>query len=55
MEVGGQCHDTAALTAKKERQSPLRRSLNGPQSSSGRFGEEKTLLPLPLICNIKYE
>jgi len=35
------------FTLRKESRYPLNRRLGGPQSHSGRFGEEKYLLPLP--------
>jgi hypothetical protein len=35
------------FTARKEPQYTLDRGLCGPQSRSARFGDEKTLLPLP--------
>jgi hypothetical protein len=41
MEMSDQLHAPAALP-----QGPLDRRLGGPQSGSGRFGEEKHLLPL---------
>jgi hypothetical protein len=33
--------------AKKELQYQLNRRLDGPQTWTGRFGEEKIILPLP--------
>jgi hypothetical protein len=41
MEVSGQIHDAAALSPWKEPQYPIDRRLGGPQSRSGRGGEEK--------------
>jgi hypothetical protein len=41
MEVGGQFHAPAALPPGKEPRYPLDRRLGGPQSRSGRGGEEK--------------
>ena len=35
------------FTSKKEPRHPLSRRLDGPQTRSGRFGEEKTLFNLP--------
>jgi hypothetical protein len=43
MEVSGQFHAQAALPSRKEPQYPLDRRLGGPQSRSGRRGEEKIL------------
>jgi hypothetical protein len=45
MEVSGQLHASAALHPLKEH--PLDRRLGGPQSRSGRGGEEKNSQPLP--------
>jgi hypothetical protein len=45
MEVSGQLHAPAALPPGKEAPIPLDRTLGGPQSLSGRCGEEKTLAP----------
>jgi hypothetical protein len=41
MEVNGQLHTPAALPRGKESLVPLDRRLGGPQSRSGRDGEEK--------------
>jgi hypothetical protein len=41
MEVSGQLHALATLPPGKEPLVPLDRSLGGPQSRSGRSGEEK--------------
>jgi hypothetical protein len=41
MEVSGQLHAPAALPAGKEPLVPLDRKLGGPQSRSGRGGEEE--------------
>ena len=54
MEVSGQRHAPATLCPSphplgKEPRYPLNRSLDGTQSGSGRFGEQKNLLPLPAI------
>jgi hypothetical protein len=43
MEVSGQLHAPAALPPGKSPRYPLDRRLGGPQSRSGRFGEEKIL------------
>jgi hypothetical protein len=45
MEVSGQLHVPAALTPGKESCYPLARRLGGPQSRSGRGGEEKNSKP----------
>jgi hypothetical protein len=47
MEVSGQLHSPASLTPRKEPCYPLDRRLSGPQSRSGRGGEEKNSQPLP--------
>jgi hypothetical protein len=48
MEVSGQLHVPAALPPKRKSPwYPLDRSLGGPQSRSGRGGEEKNSQPLP--------
>jgi hypothetical protein len=49
MEVSGQLHAPTALTSGKEPLVPLDRRLGGPQSRSGRGGEEKNSQPLPEI------
>jgi hypothetical protein len=41
MEVNGQLHAPATLPPGKEPRYPLDRRLGGPQSRSGRSGEEK--------------
>jgi hypothetical protein len=41
MEVSGQLHAPAALPLEKSPRFPLHRGLDGPQSRSGRGGEEK--------------
>jgi hypothetical protein len=41
MEVSGQFHAPAALLQEKSPWYPLDRRLGGPQSHSGRSGEEK--------------
>jgi hypothetical protein len=41
MEVSDQLHAPAALSPTKESRYPLDRRLGGPQSQSGRCGEEK--------------
>jgi hypothetical protein len=46
MEVSGQLHAMAALPPAKELWYPLDRKLGGPQSQSGRGGEEKNSQPL---------
>jgi hypothetical protein len=43
--VSGQLHVPAALLQGKEPHFPLDRRLGGPQSRSGRCGEEKNLTP----------
>jgi hypothetical protein len=45
MEVSGQLHGPAALPPGKEPWFPLDRRLGGPQSRSGRGGEEKNSQP----------
>ena len=45
MAVNGQIH--AALSLRKAPQHPVSKSLGGPHSQSGYFGEEKHLLLLP--------
>jgi hypothetical protein len=47
MEVSGQLHAPAALTPGKSPWHPLDKRLGGPQSQSGRGGEEKNLQSLP--------
>jgi hypothetical protein len=47
MEVSGLLHGPAALPQGKSPWHPLDRRLGGPQSRSGRGGEEKTSQPLP--------
>jgi hypothetical protein len=47
MEVSGQVHTLAASPAGKEALYPLVRSMGGPQSRSGRGGEEKNSQPVP--------
>jgi hypothetical protein len=49
MEVSGQLHAPAALSQGKSPWYPLERRLDGPQSRSGRGGEEKNSQPLPGI------
>jgi hypothetical protein len=44
MKMSGQLHDPAALLPGKQPRYPLDRRLGGPQSWSGRGGEEKTSL-----------
>jgi hypothetical protein len=41
MEVSGQLHTPATLALRKEPLIPMDRRLGGPQSRSGRGGEEK--------------
>jgi hypothetical protein len=48
-EVSGQIHAPAALPSGKEPRFPLDRRLGGPQSRSGRGGEEKNSQPPPGI------
>jgi hypothetical protein len=45
MEVSGQLHAPAALPPGKEPPVPIDTRLSGPQSSSGRGGEEKNSQP----------
>jgi hypothetical protein len=47
MEVSGQFHAPAAVPHGKSPWHPLDRRLGGPQSRSGRGGEEKNSQPLP--------
>jgi hypothetical protein len=47
MEVSGQLHAPAALPPGKRPWYPLDRRLGGPQSRSGRGGEEKNSQPPP--------
>jgi hypothetical protein len=47
MEVSGQLHAPAALPPGKSPWYPLDRRLGGPQSRSGRGGEEKNFLLPP--------
>jgi hypothetical protein len=47
MEVSGQLHIPAALSPGKDPWYPLDRRVGGPQSLSGRGGEEKNFQPLP--------
>jgi hypothetical protein len=49
MEVSGQLHALAALPHVKGPWYPLDRRLAGPQSRSGRGGEEKNSQPPPEI------
>jgi hypothetical protein len=49
MEVSGQRHAPAALPPGKRPRYPLDRRLDGPQSRSGRGGEEKNSQPPPGI------
>jgi hypothetical protein len=49
MEVSGQLHAPAAFPPGKEIRYPLNRRLGGPQSRSGRDGEEKNSQPPPGI------
>jgi hypothetical protein len=44
MEVNDQLHAPAALPPRKEPRYPLARKMGGPQSRSGRGGEEKNSL-----------
>lgn len=44
MAVSGRLHAPAALALGEN---PLNRTLVGSQNGSGRFGEQKNLLPLP--------
>jgi hypothetical protein len=49
MEVSDQLHAPASLPSRKEPLVPLDRRLDGPQSRSGRGGEEKNSQPPPGI------
>jgi hypothetical protein len=49
MEVDGQLHASAALPQRKKPRYPLDRRLVGPQSRSGRGGEETNSQPLPRV------
>jgi hypothetical protein len=49
MEVSGQLHAPAVLPQGKNPRYPLDRTLGGPQSRSGRGGEEKNSQPPPGI------
>jgi hypothetical protein len=49
MEVSGRLHAPAALPPGKEPLVPLDRRLGGPQSRSGRGGEEKNSQSLSVI------
>jgi hypothetical protein len=51
MEVSGQLHAPAALPPGKSPWYPLDRRLGGPQSQSGRGGEEKNWNP-PIIQSV---
>jgi hypothetical protein len=49
MEVSGQLHAPAALPPGKKPVVPIESRLGGPQSRSGRGGEEKNSQPPPRI------
>jgi hypothetical protein len=49
MEASGQLHASAALLLGKSPRCTLDRRLGGPQSRSGRGGEEKNSQPPPGI------
>jgi hypothetical protein len=49
MEVSGQLHAPAALPPGEDPWHPLNWRLGGPQSRSGRGGEEKNTQPLPRL------
>jgi hypothetical protein len=49
MEVSGQLHAPAALPPRKKPRYSLDMRLDGPQSRSGRGGEEKNSQPPPEI------
>jgi hypothetical protein len=49
MQVSGQLHGPAALLQRGNPWYPLHRRLGGPQSQSGRGGDEKNSQPLPGI------
>jgi hypothetical protein len=48
MEVSGEFHDPVALIPGQEPRYALDRRMGGPQSRSGRGGEEKSIQSLPL-------
>jgi hypothetical protein len=47
MEVNGQLHTLASLPQGMSPLYQFYKGLGGPQSRSGRYGEQKNLLPLP--------
>jgi len=49
MELSGQLHALAAYPQGKSPWYPLDRRMCGPQSNSGRGGEEKNSQPPPVI------
>jgi hypothetical protein len=49
MEVSGQLHVPAALPPRKGPLDPFYRRLGGPQSQSGRSGEEKNSQALTIV------
>jgi hypothetical protein len=49
MGVSGQLHAPAALSPGESSRYPLDRRMGGPQSRSGRGGEEKNSQPPPRI------
>jgi hypothetical protein len=49
MDETGQLHMPAALPPRKHPRYPLKRTLDKPQSRSGRFGGNKNLLSLQVI------
>jgi hypothetical protein len=49
MEVSSEINSPAALPQEKNPLCPLNRRLDGPQSYSADFGEEKNILYLPGI------
>jgi hypothetical protein len=55
MEVSGQLHAPAALSHDKIPPFPLDRRLSGPQTRSGRDGEEENPFPSPCLeSNLDY-
>ena len=47
MEMKGQLHAPSALRLRKQSEEPFNRTLGGPQSQMGPFGEERRLLTPP--------
>jgi hypothetical protein len=55
MEMSGQLHASAALHQGKSPWYSFDRRLGGPQSRSGRGGEEKNSQPPPGISHVKIQ